>query len=251
MATIFKTALVTGGSNGIGKAVVNMLLSNNVKVCFSYFSDDKAADEIIHKANKDGIERAFSVKADIGSEDGIEHTFQSAIDRLGKIDILVNNAGVFIDHSFLENDTKSFDRTIDVILKGTFFLTQKVAQQMIDNKIHGRIINISSLVTLRPIDSPVDYIVAKSGINGFTKAVAADLGRYGITRNAVLPGAIPTKINKWQFDNPIYKEKFKNGSVLHELGDPNYIAGAVEYLISKEAKWTTGILVSVDGGYSI
>ena len=122
---------------------------------------------------------------------------------------------------------------------------------MIAEGIRGRIINTSSSVTKDQKGQPVDYCIAKAGINVMTTALARELGPYGITVNAILPGAIPTKINRWQFADPKLREQFRSGSVLGELGAPEYIAGAVKYFISDEAHWTTGVLLSVDGGYTI
>ncbi|MBO4298261.1 MAG: SDR family oxidoreductase [Clostridia bacterium] len=245
-----RTALITGGSNGIGRAVALMMAEQGIDVAINYYSDDAAAAEVVRLAGLKNV-RAIAIKGDMGAMQDVDRISHAALDFLGHIDILFNNAGVFIDHSFLEATEEAYDRTLNTILKGTFFLTQKVARHMVEKGIAGRIVNTSSAVTRDPNDSPVDYAVAKAGINNFTKAVAAQLGTYGITFNAVLPGAIPTKINKWQFDDPDLREKFRRGSVLCQLGDVRYIAGAVKYFISEEAKWTTGALLSVDGGYTI
>ena len=196
---------------------------------------------------KGGNERT----ADTGTQAGVQAVFQAAEANLGTIDILFNNAGVFLDSTFLTATEANLDRTLDVIVKGTFFLTQLVAKHMIEHQIHGRIINTSSSVTKDQAGQPVDYCIAKAGINVLTTALARELGPYGITVNAILPGAIPTKINRWQFADPAIREKFRAGSVLGELGDADYIAGAVKYFISDEARWTTGTLLSVDGGYTL
>ena len=245
-----RTALVTGGSNGIGRAAALMLAGEGIDVAINYYSDDGAAAEVVALARQQNV-RAIAVKGDMGDMADVDRIFRTALDFLGSIEILFNNAGVFIDHSFLDATEEDYDRTLNTILKGTFFLTQKVARQMVEKGVAGRIINTSSAVTKSPSDSPVDYAAAKAGINNFTRAVAVQLGPYGITCNAVLPGAIPTKINKWQFDDPKLREKFREGSVLRQLGDVEYIAGAVKYFISPEAKWTTGVLLSVDGGYTL
>lgn len=122
---------------------------------------------------------------------------------------------------------------------------------MIERQIRGRIINTSSSVTKDQTGQPIDYCIAKAGINVLTTALARELGPYGITVNAILPGAIPTKINSWQFADPATRERFRAGSVLGELGSADYIAGAVQYFISDDARWTTGVLMSVDGGYTL
>ena len=248
--TELKTALITGGSNGIGRAAALMMAEEGIDIVISYYSDEKAAQDVVKAAAEKGV-RALAVKADSGRPEDIEYLYREALSFLGHIDILYNNAGVFLESSFLEATEEAFDRTFAVICKGTFLLTQKVARQMVEKKIRGRILNTSSAVTKDPTNTPIDYAMAKAAINNFTKGVAAEIGKYGITCNAILPGAIPTKINSWQFADPVLRETFRSGSVLGELGDARYIAGAVRYFISEEARWTTGVLLSVDGGYTI
>ncbi|MBO5159433.1 MAG: SDR family oxidoreductase [Lachnospiraceae bacterium] len=245
-----RTAIVTGGSNGIGRATVRMMAREGINVLFSYYSDEKARDSLLEETSK-APGKVFAVKADVGSKEGVQAIFEAALEQLGHIDILFNNAGVFLNSTFLKATEENLDRTLDVIVKGTFFLTQKVAEHMIANEIKGRIINTSSAVTKNQENQPLDYCIAKAGINVMTTGLAKELGRYGITVNAVLPGAIPTKINSWQFADSKIRETFRQGSVLGELGDPDYIAAAVMYFISEKARWTTGVLMSVDGGFTL
>lgn len=245
-----RTAIVTGGSNGIGRATVKMMAKKGIDVLFSYYSDKEAADSLIEEL-RDAGGKVYSVKADIGKAEGRKAIFNAAIANLGHIDILHNNAGVFLDSTFLTATEDNLDRTMEVIVKGTFFLTQMVAKHMIEKGIHGRIVNTSSSVTVDQTQQPVDYCMAKAGINVMTTALARELGPYKITVNSILPGAIPTHINAWQFANPEMAAKFREGSVLKELGDADYIAEAVMYFISDNAKWTTGTLLVVDGGYTL
>lgn len=245
-----RTAIVTGGSNGIGRATVCRLAKEGIDVLFSYYSDEAARDSLLAElASAPG--KVYAVRADVGTHEGVDAIYNEALEKLGTIDILFNNAGVFLDSTFLTATEENLDRTLDVIVKGTFFLTQKVAKHMIEHGIRGRIVNTSSAVTKDQRGQPVDYCVAKAGINVLTTALAAELGPHGITVNAVLPGSVPTKINSWQFADPVVREKFRSGSVLGELGDADYIAAAVDYFVSDAAKWTTGALLSVDGGFTI
>lgn len=245
-----RTAIVTGGSNGIGRATVCRLAKLGIDVLFSYYSDETARDSLLSELSA-APGKLYAVKADLGTQQGVEAVYQAALETLGTIDILFNNAGVFLESTFLTATEQNLDRTLDVIVKGTFFLTQKVAQHMIEHGIHGRIVNTSSSVTKDQSGQPVDYCIAKAGINVLTTALARELGPYGITVNAVLPGAVPTKINSWQFADPVVREKFRTGSVLGEFGDADYIAAAVAYFVSDAARWTTGALLSVDGGYTL
>lgn len=245
-----RTAIVTGGSNGIGRATVKKMAQAGIDVLFSYYSDTGARDSLL-KELEHAPGKVAAVCADVGTADGRERIFNEAIRQFGHIDILHNNAGVFLESDFLNATEENLDRTMDVIVKGTFFLTQIVARHMVAQGIRGRIVNTSSAVTKDQAGQPMDYCIAKSGINVLTTGLAKELGKYGITVNAILPGAIPTKINSWQFADPQIRETFRSGSVLGELGDPDYIAAAVMYFISDEARWTTGVLMSVDGGYTL
>ncbi len=245
-----RNAIITGASNGIGKAIAVRLAQLGINIIINYYSDDKAAQEVADEAEKLGV-RAYLVKSDVGTAEGRKLVIDKALESFDHIDILVNNAGVFIQNDIFTITEKDFNRTLDVIIKGTFFLTQDVVKHMVDKKIKGRIINISSAATENFDGIPTDYSVAKAGINMMTRTVAKDIGEYGITCNAIMPGAIPTKINKWQFDDPEIKERLRNNSVLREFGDTNYIAKAVEYFVSDEAAWTTGAILKVDGGFTL
>ncbi len=245
-----RTALVTGGSNGIGKAMVLALAEEGIQVHFSYCSDHEAAKETAKLAQQSGVVCTM-VQADLAEEDGVQKVFDSAMEQLGKIDILCNNAGVFAESTLLNVTPEQYARTMQVIAAGTLFLTQRVAGHMIQCGIAGRIINTSSAVTKCQKGQPVDYCMAKAAVNILTRCAAQELGPYGITCNAILPGAIPTKLNRWQFEDPKIREDFRSGSVLHQLGDAAYIAEAVRYLISPNARWTTGVLLSVDGGFTL
>ena len=214
-----------------------MMATNGIDVLFSYYSDERARDSLLEEL-KDAPGRVNAVRADVGTREGVQAIFDTAVNTLGSIDILFNNAGVFLDSTFMTATEANLDRTLDVIVKGTFFLTQLVAKHMIERQIRGRIINTSSSVAKDQTGQPIDYCIAKAGINV-------------LTVNAILPGAIPTIINSWQFADPATRERFRAGSVLGELGSADYIAGAVQYFISDDARWTTGVLMSVDGGYTL
>lgn len=224
-----------------------MLASLKANIVVNYLSDDAAAACVAREAESSGA-KAVTVRADMGTMEGVHAVYDAAVKAFSRIDILINNAGVFIENDFLSLSEEDYDRTQNVVTKGTFFLTQLVAENMIAHRTEGRIINISSSATIQIKGMPVDYCIAKSGVNIMTKALAEALGRHGITVNAILPGSIPTKINWWQFDNPILRQAMIDETALKSLGSAGYIAGAVRYLVSEEAKWTTGALIEVNGG---
>lgn len=244
------TAIVTGASNGIGRAIALKLASEGFGIVASYYSDEEMANTLIQEVLKYDVP-VYVIKADFNNLYDVINLADLAIAKFGRIDILVNNAGTYIENDFLSTQEADFDRTMNVILKSTFFLTQKIAQHMIDQSIKGRIINISSAGTVKPTGISIDYCVAKSGISMLTKSLAEILGKYEITINGILPGPIPTKLNKCQFDNPELKKMLKTSIKLHEFGDPSNIADAVAYFVSEGARWTTGALLNVDGGFTL
>jgi NAD(P)-dependent dehydrogenase (short-subunit alcohol dehydrogenase family) len=245
-----KTAIVTGASNGIGREIALMLASEGADVVINYASDHKSAEEVLDNVQKLGSQ-GLLVKADLGKMEDIERLANTALEKFEKIDILVNNAGVFIDSGFLTASEEDWDRTMNVNTKGVFFLSQAVARSMVKRNIRGRIINISSVATKLLRGMPADYCVSKSAVNTLTLALSAALGEYGITVNAILPGPIPTKLNKWQFDDPVTSERLRDWTTLKEYGDTRYVAQAARYFLTDEAKWTTGSLLNVDGGAAV
>ena len=245
-----KNAMITGASNGIGKAIAIRMAKLGFNLIINYYSDDEAAKAVAEEAESYGILTCL-VKSDVGTAEGRKLLLDKALGEFDQIDVLVNNAGVFIQNDVFTVTEKDFSRTLDVIVKGAFFLTQAVVKKMIKKKVKGRIINISSSAVENFEGIPTDYSIAKAGINMMTRTVARDIGEHGITCNAIMPGAIPTKLNKWQFDVPEIKERLRNGSVLKTFGDANYIAKAVEYFVSDEAQWTTGAILKVDGGFTL
>lgn len=245
-----KTILITGGSSGIGRAAALMLAKDGWDIAITCSSSTESASEVVKLCEAEGV-KACAIQADIGTMEGIRKTYEEALAFLGHIDVLYNNAGVFIDYDFLDATEEAYDRTMDVNVKGTFFLTQLVARQMVEKGIKGRIINTSSAVVDAPTNTPLDYCTSKGAVESMTKCMAVWLGPHGITVNAVVPCTIPTKLNKWQFDDPVLRENFRKGSVLGELGESEYLAEAVRYLLSENARWTTGTRLVVDGGYTL
>ncbi len=245
-----QTILITGGSSGIGRAAALMLAKDGWDIVITYSSSDESAAEVVKLCEAEGA-KVCAVKADIGTMDGIRRTYEEALAFLGHIDVLYNNAGAFIANDFLTATEEAFDTTMNVNVKGTFFLTQMVARQMVEKGIKGRIINTSSAVVDAPTNTPVDYCTSKGAVESMTKCMAVWLGPCGITVNAVVPCTIPTKLNKWQFDDPVLRENFRKGSVLGELGESEYLAEAVRYLLTENARWTTGTRLVVDGGYTL
>lgn len=246
-----KVAIVTGGSRGIGRAVSLALAKEGAKVVVNYRTNEKAADEVIEKIKAKG-QQAISIKADVSKKREIDEMVSLVVKKFGKIDILVNNAGVahFVD--FFDVTEEMWDKVHSINTKAIFFMSQAVAREMVDKKIKGKIINITSISgekATNPLQVP--YCTSKGGANMLTKIMALALSPYKITVNAILPGTIETDINREVLSDDKLRNRIIEITPLKCLGEPEDIAEAVIYFASDESKWTTGSLLPIDGGFII
>ena len=230
MNDIRKVAFVTGASRGIGRAIVEKLASDGFKVGFSYVSSDEKAKAIVDELTAKGLE-VFSVKFDVKNFQEVEDAFDKIYEEHGRIDVLVNNAGITRDKLFSRMKEDDFDQVIDTNLKGIFNCSKQVARKMSKQK-SGRIINISSL----------------AGVIGFTRSLAAELGAYGITVNAVAPGLIKTDMTDAIPDQ--IREGMIKAIPLKRIGQPEDIGNIVGFLAGDAGSYITGQVISVDGGLS-
>ena len=245
MSITGKNVVVTGASKGLGLGIVKRLAVEGANIIAHYNSGD--ITEARNAAESAGV-KFTAFQADLSKE---QECFALAEKAIGCGDIygLVNNAGVCIFEDFFDIDMSSFDFTFHVNIKSVFILTQKIAKQMADKGIKGRIINFSSIAAASGSATQVHYGAAKGAVSAFTKAASVALGKYGITVNAILPGPIPTKHNSgFLFDDEVQKGLFERMPLM-SYGDPANIADAVVYFLGEHANWTTGALFSVDGGF--
>lgn len=250
-----KVALVTGGSRGIGRAISELFAHEGAKVIVNYSRGadtgpySGAADQLVSALRADGGE-AVSFDADVSNASEVKEMMLSAQKQYGRIDILVNNAGIcpFVD--FLDLSEDVWDRVFAVNLKGTFLCSQATARIMVEQEIKGRIICISSIGAIAGTTFQSHYCPTKAGINLFVKSIATALGPYGITVNAVMPGAILTDLSSPQFKASAeversYVEKVPVG----RLGQPEDVAAAVGFLATEDASYINGATLVVDGGF--
>ena len=242
MNDIKKVAFVTGASRGIGKAIVEKLASDGFKVGFSYVSSDEKAKAIVDEMTEKGLE-VFSVKY----FQEVEDAFDKIYEEHRRIDVLVNNAGITRDKLFSRMKEDDFDQVIDTNLKGIFNCSKQVARKMSKQK-SGRIINISSLAGLVGNIGQVNYSASKAGVIGFTRSLAAELGAYGITVNAVAPGLIKTDMTDAIPDQ--IREGMIKAVPLKRIGQPEDIGNVVSFLAGETGSYITGQVISVDGGLS-
>ncbi|MBR8834317.1 MAG: SDR family oxidoreductase [Stigonema ocellatum SAG 48.90 = DSM 106950] len=236
-----KIAIVTGGSQGIGRAIAEQLAENGASVVVNYVHNTDKAKEVVATIESGGGE-AIAVQADISQVADIRSLFQQTIDRFGQLDILVNNAGVAIYKPVVEATDEDFDTTFALNARGTFFALQEAARRMVNG---GRIVSISTAGTVAGAPTASFYTGSKAAVEQFTKALAKELGGRGITVNTVSPGFTDTDMLA---HNPQFKEIGAQMSPLGRLGQPADVADVVAFLVSDQARWITGQNIQAGGG---
>jgi len=246
-----KHALVTGGSNGIGAAIVAAYAREGARVAFSYRSDDPAAESVTRAAVEAGGQ-VVALRHDGGDADAADTLLEWALAALGRIDVLVNNAAAFTRTPFLEVRPEEYDRMLAVNLRFPFFLTQAVARQMREGGVRGSIINVSSVSAFRAVSRMSVYQCSKAGLSMLTKGAAYELAPFGIRVNTISPGLTATKSNRpqWRDDPAVWRSRAE-GIPLGRPGVPDDHAGAAIFLASDESAWITGADLVVDGGHAV
>lgn len=244
MSLAGKSAIVTGASRGIGRAIAIDLAARGAAVLVNYNSSETAAQEVVDTITAAGG-KAFALKGDVSKVDDANALIKACIDTYGKLDILVNNAGTTRDTLLMSMKEEDWDIVMSVDLKSVFNCSKAAIRPMIRQR-SGRIINISSVVGLAGQGGQSNYAAAKAGVIGFTKSLAREVGSRGITVNAVAPGFIPTALTN------VLTEEQKQSAIkmtpLGRFGKPEEVAYAVSFLASEEAAFITGIVLTVDGG---
>ncbi len=248
-----KRAIVTGGTRGIGRAIVKELAAKSCcgvlfsDVAFIYNSCDECADELQKEVGSLDT-KIYGFKADASSLEDAQRTVSEAIEKLGGVDILVNNAGITRDNLLLRMTEKDFDDVISANLKSVFNYTKAILKPMIQQR-YGRIVNIASVVGLIGNPGQANYVASKAGVIGFTKAMARELASRNITVNAVAPGFIETSMTQ-KLDEK-QREALIRNVPLGRMGTPEDIAKVVGFLCSPEADYITGQVIAVDGGMTM
>jgi 3-oxoacyl-[acyl-carrier protein] reductase len=237
-----QTALVTGASRGIGRAVALELAGAGATVAVNYASSSGAAEEVIAQISAAGGS-AYALKADVSQEDQVEQLMAAVLERSGSLDVLVNNAGITRDGLLMRMKTEDWQAVLELNLSGVFLCTRAITRTMLKQK-RGRIINITSVVGLMGNAGQANYAAAKAGVIGFTRSTARELASRGITVNAVAPGFIATDMTKG-----LKADELLNAIPLGRYGQPEEVAGAVRFLAADPAAaYITGQVLQVDGG---
>ena len=240
-----KVAVVTGGSRGIGKAIVEALARKNVKVIANYNQSEEKAKKLKEELEKENIEIDI-FKADVSKREEVKKMIDYTIKKYGKIDILINNAGIDQEKMFQDITDEDWNNVMKVNLYSVFCTTQEVIPYMINQK-NGCIINISSIYGINGGSCAVAYSATKAGIDGMTKALAKELGPSNIRVNSIAPGYIDTDMNEKYSEEE--REQIKEETPLEKIGKPEDIAKCIEWLI--EDNFTTGQVISINGGWVI
>ncbi|PWK17617.1 3-oxoacyl-[acyl-carrier protein] reductase [Arcicella aurantiaca] len=236
-----KKYLVTGGSRGIGKAIVERLANAGATVAFTYKSSDAEAQKIVEQFNH----KVFAFKADISDENTSISLIENIENQIGELDGLINNAGITMDKPFFKMETEAWQSVINTNLNGTFYLSKAVINKFI-RKDNSKIINMASVSGLRGSAGQANYSASKAAMIAFTKTLAVEFARFNVQVNAIAPGFIETEMTE-QMDENI-KKNIRQMVPARRMGRASEVADAVLFLLSPSANYITGHTLVIDGG---
>jgi 3-oxoacyl-[acyl-carrier protein] reductase len=235
------TAIVTGGSRGIGRAIAVEMATHGYKVVITYKTNKEAAKETLRViAEAGGI--AEAQRFDVGSAEETKEAIDDLLERIKNVDALINNAGIAADNLFMTMSKKKWDQVIETNLNGFYNVTKPVLRRMVRRKT-GVIVSLSSVSALVGNRGQANYAAAKAGIIAASRAIASEAARFGVRINVVAPGAIETEMTK-----VAPAEKIKELIPMGRLGRPEEVAKVIRFLCSDEASYITGQVISVNGG---
>jgi 3-oxoacyl-[acyl-carrier protein] reductase len=239
-----KTVLITGGSRGIGKAIVLEFAKLGANVVINYVSSSQKANDLAKEVETLDA-KALVVQADVSNFEDSQRLVEETIKEFGKIDVLINNSGITRDNLMLRMSEEDFDKVINVNLKGTWNMCKNVTRHFLKNR-EGSIINITSVVGLTGNAGQANYVSSKAAVIGLTKTLAKEFGSRGVRVNAVAPGFIETEMTD------VLPEEVKTAYLkqipLNKLGNPKDVANACIFLASDQSAYITGQVISVNGG---
>jgi 3-oxoacyl-[acyl-carrier protein] reductase len=245
-----KTALVTGGSRGIGRAIVETLAAAGADVAFGYRENAEAANDVKTRAEALGA-RCITLPADLASDEAPAELVEQTMAHFGRLDILVANAASWQPIPFLDTPVTVFDHTLAVNTRATFLLMQQAARKMVDGGRGGRIVVLTSRAARRPRPGTAAYSASKAAVITLAHSAAIELAEFGITVNEVAPGPNETEMNTELRADPVLRQGLLDFILLKRFGQPEDVAAAVRFLVSDDASYITGCTLPVDGGGSI
>jgi glucose 1-dehydrogenase len=243
-----KVAIITGAGRGIGRAIALAFAREGAAVIVNFSQSEDSAREVTQQIRSSGG-RAKLVQANVANLEEHERLLHETVKEFGAVDVLVNNAGIEVHEPVLNATPETWQRTIDVNLRGAYFLSCRAASRM--RPKGGAIINISSVHDVEPLRDRAVYSISKGGLMMLTKSLALELAEYNIRVNAISPGAILTDMNRASLSNSANRNRLLARIPLQRIGEPEEIGGAAIFLASAESSYVTGTTIYVDGGLLI
>ena len=241
-----QVAVVTGAGSGIGKAIALGMAKEGADIVIADVNE-KTGSEVGEEVTSIGRE-SLTIRTDVGREPDVVEMVRKTVDHFGRIDILVNNAGIILSRKMIETTVEEWDRILTNNLRSCFLCTREVAKTMIENKVRGKIVNISSIHARLSEPNACAYTAAKGGMEAFARTCATELAPHKIRVNTIEPGATYTELTI-----PMYTESVKASLYqripMKEIAQPEWIAGVAVFLASDESRYMTGEVITVDGGY--
>src|SRR5262249_6073170 len=241
-----RVALVTGGSRGIGKAVVALFASCGAHTAVNYVRDEAAAKATVNVAQEHGV-KALAIQADVSRLDQAEQLLQQTVEHFGRVDFLICNAGIWVGAPVEEISEELWDKTLEINLKGAWSVC-RAAVPLMKQQRFGRIVIVSSTAGQRGEANVSNYAASKGGQISFTKSLAPELGAFGINVNCVAPGWVETEMTADVFADPAQRESIGKGIRLGRAATAEEIAGPIVFLCSEWASHITGEVLNVNGG---
>ncbi len=243
-----KVTVITGSATGIGLAIAQVMAREGAAVVIDYVgSEQDEADKRVQEIERDGG-KALAVRADVSTQEDVQHLVDQAVGTFGRLDIMVNNAGIEQERPFLETPLEVWNKVIAVDLTGPWLGSQCAARRMVKQGHGGRIINISSVHEDLPMPTNAPYCAAKGGLRMLMRTIAVELAPHGITVNNIGPGAIDTPLDKSTKDDPQKYKQLLAEIPLGRMGQPEEVAELAVYLASDAAAYVTGSTYFIDGG---
>lgn len=245
-----KTLIVTGGTSGIGEAIVLAAAAEGANIVVDYLDDPRDVAPLVERVEKAGG-HAVGEQADVSNGHDLHKLVRKAVDSYGRLDVMVNNAGMETRKSLLESSVEDFDRVIGVDLKSAFFGTQYAAKQFIAQGDGGLVLTVSSVHEDWPMAGNIAYCVAKGGARMLTRTAGVELGQHGIRCVNIAPGAVATHINQQTMGDPEKLKRLDASIPVGRMAKPEEIADVVVFLASGKAAYLTSTTVTIDGGMTM